>query len=561
MSRNDNRYWSSTRMGYKSLLAKIVELGRIPRTALALVMAAYLLPLAVSVPLMEDDEGLHAAIAVEMVERGDRTVPRLMGEPFLDKPILYFWMQAASVAAFGPSEFAVRLPGTLMALLGVAAIGWLGRAMLGATVGAWAALCYATMLLPYAVSLAPLHDVVMVPLGTLAIGAFWHARHASSNGVLARWTLVAGVALGLSMLGKGLTGVGLVGVGTAAWLMWSRALSWRLIVAGAVALAIGAAIAWPWYAAMERAVPGYLHYYFMERHVAGVTAGTQRHAGRPFWYYLPILLVGAWPWVPFVMRRVRRPVSDGERLLWCWFVADVVVLSLATSKLATYVLPALPAVAALAAVALTRQSTTDQDARRRYVLARVAAGLTAILPLVALLGLPVLARWPVPPVSSIVGASTPLAVFWLTRRRPGRVASGPAQLLLVTASTLVVIALLVRPFVADRLTARNLAARFNAAGALPPKVWVVDEGIGSLVFYLRQDLRRTLAAKQIEHVSRFSLLDRQSPSGAVMAVASDRVAGVSKVIDLEGVPRPDEGTFLVLPLTAVHPRATAPVRD
>ena len=542
-------------------MAEILESGRIPRAALAFVVAAYLLPLAVSVPLMEDDEGLHAAIAVEMVERGDWTVPRLMGEPFLDKPILYFWMQAASVATFGASEFAIRLPGTLMTLLGIATIGWLGRAMFGATVGAWAALCYATMLLPYAVSLAPLHDVAMVPLGTLAIGAFWHARHAPSNGVLARWTLVAGVALGLSILGKGLTGVGLVGVGTAAWLLWSRALSWRLIVAGVVALAIGAVIAWPWYAAMERAVPGYLHYYFMERHVAGMTAGTQRHAGRPFWYYLPILAVGAWPWVPFVMRRGRRPVSDGERLLWCWFVADVIVLSMATSKLATYVLPALPAVAGLAAVALTRLQPTDDDARRPYVLARVTAGLTAILPLVGMFGLRVLAKWPAPPVSSVVLAAVPLAVFWFTRRRPGRVASGPSQLLLVTASTLVVIALVVRPFVADRLTARNLAERFNAEGVLPSKVWVVDEGIGSLVFYLRQDLRRTLGTRQIEHVSRFSLLDRQSPSGAVMAVASDRIPGVSRVLDLEGVPRPDEGTFLVLPLTAVRPSVPAPVRD
>ena len=34
------------------------------RTALALVVAAYLVPLVFSVPLMEDDEGLHAAIAL-----------------------------------------------------------------------------------------------------------------------------------------------------------------------------------------------------------------------------------------------------------------------------------------------------------------------------------------------------------------------------------------------------------------------------------------------------------------------------------------------------------------
>jgi 4-amino-4-deoxy-L-arabinose transferase-like glycosyltransferase len=108
---------------------------RPPRAALALVAAAYVLPLVVPVPLMEDDEGLHAAIAIEMVERGDWTVPRLLGEPFRDKPILYFWMQAASLTVFGASESAIRLPGTLTALAGVAAVGWMGQTLLGATVG------------------------------------------------------------------------------------------------------------------------------------------------------------------------------------------------------------------------------------------------------------------------------------------------------------------------------------------------------------------------------------------------------------------------------------------
>lgn len=523
----------------------------LPRTALALVLAAYLFPLAVPVPLMEDDEGLHAAIALEMVERGDWTVPRLMGEPFLDKPVLYFWMQAASLKAFGASEFAVRLPGTVLMGLAVAAIGWFGCAMFGPVVGAWAALCYATMLLPYAVSLAPLHDVVMVPLVTAAVAAFWHARYAASNAALAGWTLLAGVTLGLSMLGKGLTGVGLVGVGVAAWLLWSRALSWRLVAVGVVALALGAVIAWPWYAAMERAVPGYLHYFFMERHVAGVTEATQRHAGRPFWYYLPILAVGAWPWLLFVARRARQPLSDGERLLWCWFVANLVVLSLAGSKLATYLLPTLPAVAMLAAVGLTRSLTTREDARWREAVSKVSAGVTATLPLLAMLAL-MLGKWPPLPAWSVLGASVPLVVFGLTLRAQGRVTPGPVQLAFVTAATLVVAAMVVRPLVAERLTARALATHLNRSATLPPKVWVVDEGIGSAVFYLRQDLRRALGTRQIEHVSRFSLKDVQGPAGAVVAVASDRVPGVAKAIGLGREDVQAEGTFLVVPLATLN---------
>lgn len=522
----------------------------LPRTALALVLAAYLLPLAVPVPLMEDDEGLHAAIALEMVERGDWTVPRLMGEPFLDKPVLYFWMQAASLKMFGASEFAVRLPGTLLMGLAIAAIGWFGCAMFGQVVGAWAALCYATMLLPYAVSLAPVHDVVMVPLVTAAVAAFSHARYAAANAALAGWTLLAGVALGLSMLGKGLTGVGLVGVGVAAWLLWSRALSWRLVAVGVVALALGAIIAWPWYAAMERAVPGYLHYYFMERHLEGVTEATQRHAGRPFWYYLPILVAGAWPWTLFAAR-VRQPLSDGERLLWCWLVANLVVLSLAGSKLATYLLPTLPAVAVLAAVGLMRPPASEKDSRWQEAVSKVSSGLTAALPLAAIVAL-VLARWPPTPVSFMVLAAVPLAVFGLTLSLRSRIASGPAQLLVVTATTLVVAALVILPLVAGRLNARDLATQLNRSATLPSKVWVIDEGVGSAVFYLRPDLRRALGTRQIEHVSRFSLKDVQGPSDAVVAVAGDRVAGVAKAIGLGRVTIPAEGRYLVVPLAALN---------
>ncbi|HUU35716.1 MAG TPA: glycosyltransferase family 39 protein, partial [Vicinamibacterales bacterium] len=460
------------------------------RAALVLVLAAYLLPLAVPVPLMEDDEGLHAAIAVEMVERGDWIVPRLLTEPFLDKPILYFWMQAGSLATFGPSEFAVRLPGTLMALAAVAATGWLATLLFGGTAGWWAALCYATMLLPYAVSLAPLHDLVMVPLVTVALGAFWRASSAQTASALARWTALAGVALGLSMLGKGLTGVGLVGVGMTTWLLWTRALSWRLVLSGAVAIAIGAAIAWPWYAAMEQASPGYLHYFFMQRHVAGVTDDTQRHAGRPFWYYLPIALAGTWPWLLAAWPRARAMATNADRLLVSWFVADFLLLSLAGSKLATYLLPALPAVAVLAG-----RTLSDMVAEPAPRWPRVAAVITAAVPAV---GMAVL-WWQGPVAPSPVTAIAvlvPLAVVMALDAVAGARAAPVDRLMLVTAAALLAIALAVRPVVAEGLTARSLAAHFNAAGRVPARVWIVDEGVGSFIFYLREDLRKGLVKGQ-----------------------------------------------------------------
>ena len=77
-----------------------------PLVLLAIVIAAvmFVFPLFVRFPLLDPDEGLHASIAQEMVERGDWITPRFLGQPFLDKPILYFWIQAASLRVFGSTR-------------------------------------------------------------------------------------------------------------------------------------------------------------------------------------------------------------------------------------------------------------------------------------------------------------------------------------------------------------------------------------------------------------------------------------------------------------------------
>src|SRR3954468_12123637 len=99
--------------------------------AIALVVA----PLLANAPLFDPDEGLHAAIAQEMVMRHDYVTPTFLGEPFLDKPILFFWAEAFSLRAFGTNEAAVRLPPLAFGALGMLSIALLGAAMFGRDVG------------------------------------------------------------------------------------------------------------------------------------------------------------------------------------------------------------------------------------------------------------------------------------------------------------------------------------------------------------------------------------------------------------------------------------------
>ena len=133
------------------------------------------------IPLVDPDEGLHASIAQEMVESGDWIVPHLLNEPFLDKPILYFWAIAASLKIFGMSEAAVRLPGLLFGMLGTlttAAVAW---RILGRRTGLIAGVFYASMILPLALVQLPAHDVALVPWVNLALLCFWESDRGGSS--------------------------------------------------------------------------------------------------------------------------------------------------------------------------------------------------------------------------------------------------------------------------------------------------------------------------------------------------------------------------------------------
>ena len=105
-----------------------------------------------------------------------------------------------------------------------------------------------------------------------------------------------------------------------------------MLFQGAAVLLIAALVAAPWYLAVESRNPGFLQYYFFERHVLGFATGNQPHSDQPWWYYLPILLGGGLPWIAYVwwarggrgrnakitrlaVASTRRGMTDGIPLL------------------------------------------------------------------------------------------------------------------------------------------------------------------------------------------------------------------------------------------------------
>jgi 4-amino-4-deoxy-L-arabinose transferase-like glycosyltransferase len=366
------------------------------------------------------------------------------------------------------------------------------------------------------------------------------------------YAVLAGVALGLSILTKGLVGIVFTGI-FAVCLTVRRPSSWiRLATVLTIAVVVAILVAAPWYIAMERAHPGYLYYYFVERHLQGYLTATQRHSGRPFWYYVPIVLGGALPWTGyFAGARLRQGFGEAgsERgrmrmTLWGWFAIGLVFLSIGESKLVTYALPLFPALAIIIGEYVSRSSLKSDDRLFKFGFA-VHVMTMALLPTFGLL----LLQWKFNAIHPYLWMS--VVVFSLLAIDAGRRAArstsefgfmaGVVRMTLYTIIAMVIVA----PRAAAWMTSRDLAATLNTAGRLPPRVWVLDERIGSLIFYLAPPLRAEATADRIDAASfpEAMMRIRVDPPDTVFAVRNNQLPRFNRMFPSPPAPDARAGTF------------------
>ena len=77
--------------------------------------------------LWETDEARYAEIAREMLQSGDWITPRLNFVKYFEKPVLTYWLVAASFKLFGIADWSARLTPALFGTLTVLLTYLLGR--------------------------------------------------------------------------------------------------------------------------------------------------------------------------------------------------------------------------------------------------------------------------------------------------------------------------------------------------------------------------------------------------------------------------------------------------
>src|SRR5574337_248669 len=141
--------------------------------------------------LLEGSEGLYAGIAGEMGRRREFFDLTYQGEPYFNKPPLFFWLLNFSASIWGDNEIALRLPGSLAAVGTIMLTYVLAARLMSSTAGFWAALVVATSHVFLWYGRRVLFDSTLTFLVTLALFAWVQIQLLGRS---SRWYLLAFVS-------------------------------------------------------------------------------------------------------------------------------------------------------------------------------------------------------------------------------------------------------------------------------------------------------------------------------------------------------------------------------
>ncbi len=332
-------------------------------------------------PLLDPDEGRYTEIPREMLVQGDFVTPRLNGVLYFEKPPLYYWLNATALAVVSRPEIASRLAGAGFGLAGLGLAWLLGSSMGRRRTGLLAAIVLGTTPLYLALARTAIIDMTVTFFLNATLACFWLAQEREGDrGARLLWYGVF-VSAALATLSKGLIGIVIPGAVVFLFLLFTR--RWQVLrrvpwVGGPL---LFLALAVPWHVLAAQRNPDFLLFYFIHEHFLRYTTPIADRQ-QPFWFFIPIVVLGMLPWtgsLPAVVRLFRRGserLRDRPHLVFlaCWAGFVLLFFSASRSKLVPYVLPAFLPLALLVALALAE---AERIRARKWV--RTGATLGALL--------------------------------------------------------------------------------------------------------------------------------------------------------------------------------------
>jgi 4-amino-4-deoxy-L-arabinose transferase-like glycosyltransferase len=352
------------------------------RWVLALLVAAYLLPGLVGHDPWKADEPYTFGAALGMMNGGDPIVPMVGGQPFVEKPPLYYWLAAwtaARAAPLLPLHDGARLASLVFVLVALAATAGAARMLWGAGAAAASVLLFVATLGVEGHAQRMQVDLAMTAgfaLALLGLAACIRDR---------RWGgALLGVGMGLGFLGKGLYSPAVIGISALLLPLFFR--EWRtrgyfLQLAYALAAAMPFLLIWP-LALLSRSERLFREWIW-DNNLGRFTGYSITFLGAPgergeFGWMFAWFLFPTWIGIAaalFILGK-RAWHEPGMQLGLTVLGVGTLALALSASMRAVYFLPLVPA-AVLAAVASLR--VPDGRIQRGFGMAAIAFAAAAAL--------------------------------------------------------------------------------------------------------------------------------------------------------------------------------------
>ncbi len=321
-----------------------------PWTLLFVIALSFLWQLG-AMPLYNLDEGAFTEATREMLDSGNFITPHKDGEPRYDKPILIYWLQAASTQLFGLNEFALRLPSALAASIWVFALWGFVRKHIDAPTATVAGLTLALALQVSLIGKAAVADALLNLFLALTFFELYRYFTASALKIQRRSLYRAYLWMGLGFLTKGPVAVffpvlvSFLFVLTEirwSWHSWHGLKRWLFAAISPLGWLIFLLVAGPWYLAiyLDDGI-GFFESFFLQHNAGRFTAVMHGHAGFPGYYViaLPLIVLPFSGWLINLWRNYRSAWQDQlERFLWLWFISVFIVFSFSATQLPHYLL-------------------------------------------------------------------------------------------------------------------------------------------------------------------------------------------------------------------------------
>ncbi len=339
--------------------------------------------------------------ARETLELGTWAVPHLGYVPYLEKPPLVYWLGALA-QMLGSGPLLANVPSLLAALVTVLATWRMATSWRGPRVGLAAAFLYLGLVFPQILTGVLATDPLLAACLAVAWWMGWEWVKGGSRERKWLWGFYCAIAVGWMVKGPVALILPAAALSVYAFLSGGPMAVLRLLVALRPWLGVGLIVAvnLPWTLVVWAQDPRLIEFFYIDINFAAFFAGSFNHP-EPIWYYVPVLLAVLMPytfvslpvffqgakrvWQDVRIRAAPVPADPGLLYFTCVVLGPFLFLSASSAKLATYLLPLIPALAVVFAVGLAARPRVPRWAVwvtgvQAAVLALVGIGATVFAP-------------------------------------------------------------------------------------------------------------------------------------------------------------------------------------